>query len=209
MIQHMLIVLFLFCQPVSAQERNIIKEIVVTSNFNVPATLVINQSGLKVGNSLSGDSASQAIKTLWRLGIFSDVRIKNEPVDGGLRIIIDVKLLPTVNTIKTEGFDEIPEEEAITAIGIVRNQAVGERKVAKMTSQLLDMYKEKGFILADVDFTLTSVPTDSTKIDVFIKVAEGKKVKIKTIHIEGNENLSDKKIKKAMKTKEDRWYRSG
>ncbi|MFC1509444.1 outer membrane protein assembly factor BamA [Candidatus Omnitrophota bacterium] len=33
--------------------------------------------------------------------------------------------------------------------------------------------------------------------------------KIKSIHVEGNENLSDKKIKKVMKTKEDRWYRSG
>ncbi|MFC1509445.1 POTRA domain-containing protein [Candidatus Omnitrophota bacterium] len=172
MIQLILFVLLLFCQPVSAQERNIIKEIVVTSNYNVPATLVINQSGLKVGNPLSGDSASQAIRTLWRLGIFSDVRIKSEPVDGGLKINIDVKLLPVVNEITTDGFDEISKEEAITAIGIVRNQAVGDRKIAKMTNQLLDMYKEKGFLLADVNFHVTPVPTDSTKIDVFIKVTQ-------------------------------------
>lgn len=192
-----------------AQENTIIREIVVEKNFDVPESLVITQSGLHVGTPLSGDSASQAVHTLWRLGIFSDVRIKSEQLSDGVRVIIQVELLPAVNTIKTEGFKEIPEDEALKATGLVRNQAIGERKIAKMTNQLLDMYRNKGYLLANVSFDINQVPGDSTKVDVLIKVAEGKKVKIKEIQIEGNENLSEKKIKKVMKTKEDRWYRSG
>ena len=69
---------------------------------------------------------------------------------------------------------------------------------------------KKDFLAADVTFDVTPVPTDSTKVDVKISINEGKKVKIKSIRLVGNEAISDKKIKKTMKnTKEDRWYRSG
>jgi len=195
-----------------SQRLQRIQEIVVESNFPdgmVSNELIINQSGLRVGNPLSGDNASQAIQALWNLKIFSDIRIKSEQVDNGIKVIITVEVLPMVQSIQTEGFDEIPEEEVLGAIGLVKNQAIGSRKIAKMTDRIFEMYKEKGFLLPDVDFSVTPIATDSTMVDVKISIVEGKKFKIKSINVEGNENLSDKKILKTMKTKEDRWYRSG
>ena len=68
--------------------------------------LIINQSGLQVGNALSGEIASQAVSSIWRLGNFSDIRIIQEQVENGLRVIIKVDILPSINSIEFENFKE-------------------------------------------------------------------------------------------------------
>ncbi len=192
-----------------AQRINTIREITVESNVPGVERLVENQCGLTVGSVLSRDSAAEAVKRLWYLGIFSDVVIEKEDTGNGIEVIIRVVVLPSVNNITTEGFDEVKEEDALNTIKLSRHMKIGERKIAKMQKQILEMYEEKGFLRANVDISMTPAPDDSTLVDIAINVNEGKKIKIKTINIEGNENLSDRDIKKKMETKEHRWYRSG
>jgi len=205
----MLLLLALPAQFAFAQRINKIQEITVESNIEGVERLVVNQCGLTVGSYLSRDSAAEAIKRLWYLGIFSDVAIEKEDVEDGIKVIIRVHVLPSVNSITTEGFDEIKEEDALNAIKLSRHMKIGDRKIAKMRSQILDMYHEKGFLRAEVDIQMKPLPTDSTLVDIAISVNEGSKIKIKSINIEGNENISDRTIKKTIKTKEHRWYRSG
>lgn len=192
-----------------AQGNNRIQEILVEGNKQAATTLIITQSGLQTGSALSADNTSEAIRKLWTLGIFSDIRVFREQLDKGVRIIIRVKELPAVNTIKLEGFKEFKEQEIINTINLTRNKAIGELTVAKMTRQILDMYYQKGFLLADVKFSLIPLPGDSTKVDVFISMNEARKVKIQKIVFEGNQNVGSGKLKKLMQTKEDRWYSSG
>ncbi|MFC1528622.1 outer membrane protein assembly factor BamA [Candidatus Latescibacterota bacterium] len=192
-----------------AQENDSIQEIVVESNVSYIRDLVLNQSGLKVGNTLSRDSASEAIKRLWNLELFRDISITNEQLEDGYKIIIKIEVLPETRLVTTEGFKEYDEEEILNAIELVRGKMVGERKVTKMEKKILDMYHDKGFLMAKVDFELNLFPDDSTKVDIKISMNEGKKVKIKSISIEGNQNISDRRLLKIMETKAHRWFRSG
>ena len=191
-------------------QGNRIREIVVESNQTVSSRLIVNQSGLKVGGPLTGDTASQAIRNLWTLGIFRDIRILQEVEGNGIKVIIKVELLPQVNEISVQGYDEFEESDILSATGLVRNMAIGERKIAVMIDKIQAMYREKGYLRTDVDFQMDRAGADSSNyVDVSIVINEGKKYKIKSINIEGNENISDKKIRKIMETKENRWYRSG
>ena len=199
-----------------AQERNRIQEIVVRTNIETSGesegikVLVRNLCGLQVGNYISSENISNAIETLWKVQIFSDIRISREQVENGYRIIIRVDVLPTINSYKLAGFQEFKDEEIVTALKLANKGAVGERKFISWRNKILDLYHEKGFMMARVDIDMNPTLQDSTKVDVKITVTEGKKAKIKSISLVANEKISDKKIKKAMKeTKEDRWYRSG
>ena len=197
-----------------AQSLDRIQEIAVESNVtgregrNIEA-LVKDQCGLAVGSVLSRDSASEAINRLWYLRIFSDITVKKEDVQGGIKVIFDVKVLPSVDSINLEGNDELKEEEIINTIKIAKYMKIGNSRVAQMKNQILDMYREKGFLRAQVDFEITPIPDDPMRVDVKITINEGAKIKIKSIHIEGNENISDRALKKQLETKEHRWYRSG
>ena len=69
------------------------------------------------------------------------------------------------------------------------------------------MYKEKGYLLAQI----TPETYDSESEGKFIlrfKIKEGNKVQVEKINLFGNENFSDRKIRKQMKEiKENRWWR--
>lgn len=198
----------------NAQTTVRIQEIVVTSNVtgregrNIEA-LVKDQCGLAVGSSLSRDSASEAIKRLWNLKIFSDITVKEEELENGARVIFDVVVLPSVNAISTEGLKEFKEGEILNAIKISKYMKIGDNRIIQMKNQIVDMYKEKGYLRAQVDIETKPDPEDPMRVDVNIKINEGKKIKIKSIHVEGNQNVGDRAIKKQMDTKEHRWYRSG
>ncbi|MBT4485430.1 MAG: outer membrane protein assembly factor BamA, partial [Candidatus Latescibacteria bacterium] len=199
---------FLSYDTALAQSNDRIQEIVVESNVDIKS-LVVNQSGLKVGNALSRDSASEAIKRLWNLELFRDVSISSEELEDGYKIIIKVEVLPEARTITTNGFKEFEEEEILNAIELVRGKMIGEGKIIKMKKKILNMYHEKGFLMAKAEFQLKPLPDDSIKVDIIISMNEGKKVKIKSISIEGNQNISDRRLTKIMETKVHRWYRSG
>ncbi|MFA6472981.1 MAG: outer membrane protein assembly factor BamA, partial [Candidatus Latescibacterota bacterium] len=205
------LLLFLGLQStIFAQNKTKILEISVEGNIQAKTPLVINQSGLQLGSLLSMDNTSEAIKRLWSLDIFDDIRITTEQQEDGINIIIHVKELPAINTFKLEGFKEIKEQDIIPAIDIAKNRAIGNRKIAKMNKQILDLYYEKGYRAATVDIKLTPVAQDSIpRVDVLISMHEGHKVKVKSITFEGNKNISSSKIKKIMDTKEDHWYSSG
>ena len=145
-------IVFLFSTAVLAQSSDRIQEIVVESNIPIPESLILTQSGLKVGSALSSDITSEAIKKLWHLGFFSDVQILREQIENGVKVIIRVTVDPSVNSIKTSGFKEFEESEILNTIKLVRGMTIGERKIAKMKNQILDMYKQKGFLLAHSDF---------------------------------------------------------
>jgi len=217
-----LLLIFLFHFPLvisfqhaMAQNVNKIQEITVETDPEIfegvkgTKTLIIKQSGLQVGSALSSENIAQAIRLLWRLEIFSDIQISQEKIEGGFRVVISVKILPFVNSVETEGFEEYKEEEILTAIKITRGFALGERKIAQLKEIIMDLYREKGFLAADVNFEVTPFSSDSTRVDVKISINEGRKIKVKSINIAGNQAISDKKLEKVMETKEDRWYRSG
>ncbi len=198
-----------------AQQSNIVRDIVVHTNRennpNVEGVkqLVIDQSGLQVGNPRSTETIANAIRILWGLNIFEDVQITEQQLENGVRIHFYVSILPQLNDITFEGLDEYNEDELLAAMKIIRGNVIGERKLASLRQIINGLYDEKGFLDAEVDFELTPLPEDSTKVDLKVTVNEGNKVKLKTINIVGNEEISDKQIKKVMDTKENRWYRSG
>ena len=204
------------------QPANRIVEIEVRTNFEIEyiRELILNLSGLKVGNNFSRDNAREVVRRLWRGGqLFGDVNVYHEVLDDGVKVILDVDILPGTNSITMEGFDEVKEDEVLSITELVRGMAIGPWKIARWKQQILDLYREKGFLLAEVEFTVTPIPADSTtvpptpadptRVDVKIVANEGEKIKIKSISIVGNDDIDDGKLKKQMETKEHRWYRSG
>ncbi len=209
-----------FAGGVAAQQQdqsNRIVDIEVRSNYDtVSRDFVIKISGLKEGTSFSRDNAAAVVRNLWETMLFEDVQVYDEPVENGVKVIVQIKVLPSVRNIKFEGFKEVKESEVLSTTGLVRNMAIGDYKIARWRRQILDIYQSRGFLLADVDFKLTPVEEDSTtvelessKVDVLITAAEGEKIKIRSISIAGNDQIDDGVLKKQMETKENRWYRSG
>lgn len=200
----------------SPQEINL-KGIEVEGNTLTNSDVIIFTSGLKEDNILRAGDFSRAVKQLWKSGLFNDVQIYiNEETEEGISVIIAVDEAPVLGEILITGDKKVSKTKIKEAIGLRTGQRIPKFQLETGKSKILDLYSEEGFLLASVEVSLAEAKVDTSvanpKIvnntrDLNISINEGNRVKIGKIIFNGNENISDRKLRKTLKdTKQQRWY---
>lgn len=194
-----------------------LKGIEVEGNTLTNSDVIIFTSGLKEGNVLKAGDFSRSIKQLWKSGLFNDVQIYiNEETEEGISVIIAVDEAPILGEILITGDKKVSKTKIEEAIGLRTGQRIPDFKIEAGQSKVLDLYSEEGFLLATVDVSIEEAKVDTSitnqKIventrDLKVDIREGNRVKIGKIIFNGNENISDRKLRKTLKdTKQQRWY---
>ncbi len=168
-------------------------------------------SGLAVGDKLTipGDRISVAIRNLWAQKLFSDVRVEAAEVRGRT-IFLHIAVLekPRLSRFKFIGVSKSEADKLREEVALVRGQQVNEALVANTRYSIQQYFSNKGFLKANAE--ILELNTDSlmsNSVQLTIDVKKGPRVKIKDVVFNGNEELSDKRLRKAMKkTKQKRWY---
>ncbi|MFH1008683.1 MAG: outer membrane protein assembly factor BamA [Candidatus Latescibacterota bacterium] len=186
-----------------------IGQLEVRGNIRSDASLVLATSGLSVGNDLTLENTQHAIRRLYALGVYRDIRVV---VVGqgpeGLHIAIAVEEFPTVSKIAFEGNEKIKTKELKDALHFAEGQVVGEKGVKNAQVRIKRLYEKEGYLLARVSSEF-SKPDETGKVALVLLIHEGGKVKVKHISVVGNETFEGTKIRKLMETKENRWWRRG
>lgn len=169
-------------------------------------------SGLTAGDKIQipGDKISESIKTLWKQGLFENIKIyldKTIGEDAFLRIVVTEKPRLTKfsfrGNVKKNDADEIRGK-----IRFVKEKVVTDYTLGYIKNVVRDFYVDKGFYHAKVD--ITSEVDKSTKtphVIVYINVTKGKKVRIKNLTFYGNTVVKSWKLRRKMKdSKPFRWY---
>ncbi|MTG96816.1 MULTISPECIES: outer membrane protein assembly factor BamA [Myroides] len=182
-------------------------DIKVTGKYNYNPQTVITFTGLSKGQKITvpGEEISDALKKLWNLGFFTDINIyETSVVNDTINLELSLNELPRLNSVKIKGYKKSKSEALIKEAKLTKGKIVNENFLSTTKYFLLNKYKKDGFYNTKV--TLNTIPTDSTnrRVDLVIGVDKGKKVRISAINFEGNEKLTDKKLKKAMKDTKQR-----
>ena len=104
-------------------------------NKSADATTIIANSGLKVGNEIQipGDQTLNAIRQLWALNIFSDVKIIIErKINDGVFLLIKVEEYPRLERVVIEGNDEIDTEDIEQKITFLRGTVISPQSISKL-----------------------------------------------------------------------------
>jgi outer membrane protein insertion porin family len=175
-----------------------------------PAAIIAN-SGLKVGDEITvpGDQVTQAIKRLWGLHLFDDIRVAvDKKVADGVYLVIIVKEYPRFDRVEFEGRDEISEDDINKKINLVRGQVIPTSEILRITKEIKKLYEKEGYLLADVK--VEPRPSDSTKnrVILHITIDEGPEVQVDHINFEGNSLVSEGDLRGAMdETSEKHWWK--
>ena len=182
----------------------------VEGNSLVDEGLIRANSGLVIGRLITGDDIQQAIRQLWQLNLFSSVNIYiEEQVADGAYFLVQVQEYPRINKVVIDGHRKIKKEKIEEKIDLFPGQVIIPRKIFDIRRNLLDLYFDEGYTLAEVTCT-TSDPDTANRIDLLVDVNEGRKVKIREISFVGNNNFTDKKLRRRLKkTKQKSLFRSG
>jgi outer membrane protein insertion porin family len=159
-------------------------------------------AGLRQGQTIyiPGEDISKAIKNLWAEGIFSDVEIfADKEVAGVIYLTIKVTPRPKLSRFRFVGVNKRDADKIREEIQLYSGKTITENLVFQTDNKIKGYFREKGFYSVDVNIKreIDSLMNDS---ELFvITINSGSKVGIKEINFEGNESLSDFKLKMAMK----------
>lgn len=163
-------------------------------------------SGLTVGNTISvpGDDVSQALKKLWKQGLFENIAITIEKIENE-RVFLIIYLQErarltgfSINGVKKGDVDNIREK-----IKLVSGDVVTENLIIRTKQKIHRYFDEKGFLNADVVIDKAADPKKPNGVILTINIKKYSKVRIGKINFFGNEDISTDRLKATMKeTKE-------
>jgi len=171
--------------------------------------LVLNSSGLVQGDLLTAGLTQDAIKGIYGLGLFSDVRIDAEPDRDGVAVVISVVEFPKLREMKFSGNKKIKKKKFDESLTLFEGRLASPEAVKNSIEKIKSLYAEKGYLLADVDVERKPVENAPGEIDLEFKISEGKRVRISQITFDGNTKFTDKKIRGEMSTKQRSFFRTG
>lgn len=199
--------------PPSEGKAYVIGDIKVTGITTYNENTVITYTGLKKGERilLPGDRISKIIKKLWDLELFSDINFFITNVDGEVADIeLNIKEVPELKAARIEGVKKRKAEELIKDNSLTPGAKVTENLLTTTKNFIVNKYRKDGFLNTKV--AINTVPVEDTiagnKVNMVVRIDKGERVKVDDIIINGNTQLSDKKIQSAMKnTKEKKLWR--
>ena len=183
-------------------KRYEIADIMVTGLEENNHKTLIKLSGLSVGQRVSvpGADITEAMKRLWATGLFANVKIRAQKIVGD-RIWLDfyIEQNPKIKEVVFHGVRKGEASELEDKIGMFPGSQITQNALNRSEKLISKYYDEKGFKDADVRVQQRSEPDEDglASVDVFIDKKD--KVKVRTIHLAGNEAISDKMIKRLMK----------
>ena len=163
-------------------------------------------AGLEVGKDIMvpGDDISKAIKNLWKQELFTDVSIKaTRVVNDQIFLEIQVQERPRLSKFRFRGIKKGKQESLRSEIKLIRGKVVTQNLIKNTENKIRKYFVEKGYYNTKVDIQQEMDTMLRNSVILTISINKNSRVKVQEIIVHGNEKISSKKIKKAMKnTKE-------
>jgi len=200
-------------QPAFAQDEELaqyrIANISVKGNRTYESETIISFTGLNIGKEINipSDETREALNRLWKIGIFSDIKLYVEKKFGkDVYLIIEVEEQPRVESIEITGNDEFSTEDLKEKINLSTGEVISEQKLKDIAYSLKLQYEEEGYALAEVEVDKLISANNEARIRV--KITEGEELTVNKIIIDGNKSIGEDDVKGSMdETSEKTWWK--
>ncbi len=170
-----------------------------------PATLskerILAQMRTKVGQPYSNEVVQEDIKALYKTGYIRNVRIFAQPEGDGVKVIVAVQTRAIVSEIEINGAERVKPTRLRKEIKVKLNHAVDEQQLEEARQKIIEIYQGRGFTNVSVDFRIDPIDEKRGTARVVFTVNEGVKGAVSQIRFEGNVHISQKVLRKQMKTR--------
>ena len=169
---------------------------------NYDDSTVLGYAGLKTGDRMAipGDDLTDAVKRLMRHGLFSQVQVKVLKTAGDKAWIeLALRTQPRISKVNYLGMKKSDRDDIQEKLQLMKGNQITQNIVNRAEAIIRQHYKQKGYGNADVKITLHEDLSAPNEMIVDIAVNRHDKVKVHKIYLDGNEVLSDSKLKRTIK----------
>jgi outer membrane protein insertion porin family len=187
-------------QPALNLQSRAIERVQFRGNRKVEDDAIRVQLQSKPGTLLDAAKLRDDLRTMWKMGFFADIDVEAEVApSGGVILTFAVKEKPSIRKVLIAGHNELELSKINEVIDLELDAIVDISKVKKNREKIADLYVQKGFYLATVDWEIK--PHNESEVDVWFKIDEKAKVKIREVQFIGNNQVSDEELRGAIATR--------
>jgi len=176
-------------QAIIKKNSPLILSIDVEGNHNVEKEAVLSKISSQTGERLNRRRLSRDVRKLYKSGFFSDIRFVGNRTPRGIHLVCHVKEYPLIAKLSMEGNDEFPLKDLKLKLKLKPGRIYSPKYRDSDRNTLRKGYLKKGYYQVDIHF----IPTrrKDGRINLLIRVHEGKITRINRIHMIGNKAFSD------------------
>jgi outer membrane protein insertion porin family len=169
-----------------------LKDIRVEGLQRIESGTVFASLPFRVGDLYNDESGAAAIRALFALGLFKDVRLDAQ---GDVLVVI-VEERPSISEVEWVGLKEFDKDvliKALKEVGISEGRPFDKALADKAEQELKRQYITRSLYGAEVVTTVT--PVERNRVKLTFTVTEGGPSKIKEIRITGNQAFTEDNLK--------------
>ncbi|MCB5189884.1 outer membrane protein assembly factor BamA [Methylobacillus arboreus] len=186
-----LLILAIYSTSALAQEPFEVKDIRVEGLQRTEAGTVFNYLPVRVGDTMTEEKATQAIKSLYGTGFFKDVRIES---DNGILVVM-VQERSAIAQLVFNGNKSFPTDkmtEGLKQIGLAEGLIFDQSMLDRAEQEIKRQYLSQGKYSASVKTSVT--PLERNRVAVRFDIEEGAVSKIRNINIVGNKDFTQEDL---------------
>ncbi|SFE08032.1 outer membrane protein assembly factor BamA [Roseivivax sediminis] len=187
---------YTFVPTQAAAQSYTFTNVSIEGNRRIEAGTILSYAGIARGETVSGGELNAAYQRIQESGLFESVEI----VPQGSTLVIRVVEYPTVNTISIEGNRRINDEDLQPLVGSVPRRVYSPTQAEADADAIAGAYAQQGRVAARV--TPKVIRRSENRIDLVFEVFEGGVAEVERIGFVGNDQYSDRRLRRAIETKQ-------
>jgi len=194
--------LFLFFSTSLCAEEFVVGDMRVEGLRRISEGTVFNYLPINVGDKVDEIRIQEAIKSLYREGLFDDIEVRR---DGDILVLV-IKERPSIASFSIEGNKDIKTEDLMISlrnIGMSRGRTFDRSVLDNLTSFLREQYYDRGKYGVVIKADVQDRPNNT--VGISIEVKEGDRAKIRQVNIIGNYNYEENEIREEFELDTANW----
>ncbi|MGL4722102.1 MAG: outer membrane protein assembly factor BamA [Desulfovibrionaceae bacterium] len=176
-------------------KNNLIESITIVGNKFIEEAAILSRLPIAIGDIPTARNIDLAIKSLWNMGYFNDIKVSEKKDSKGISLIFHVVEKPRITTIQFSGNKEISTKKLRELLVSQVGEVAQDSKMTEDKDKMLAEYRKKGFYNASIEEKIVS-QEDASQATLEINIKEGEKLYIKKIVINGLKTVKASALQK-------------
>jgi outer membrane protein insertion porin family len=186
-----------------AQTQQTITQIRIIGNRRIPKETILARMFSHENEPFDPTTVERDFNSLWNTGYFEDVRIEREEnPKGGIILDVYVREKATIREINYKGLNSVTQSDVLDRlkkekVGFSVESQYDPTRIARVKTAIKELLAEHGHQFATIKADVKTIPPASVQVNFIIK--EGPKVKVGNISFTGNQHVSSRELRAAMR----------
>lgn len=180
----------------------VFNQVAIEGNTRIEPATILSYAGIARGQQVSAAQLNDAYQRILASGLFEEVDI----IPAGNKLVIRVVEFPTINRVNFEGNRRLKDEDLTNLISSASRRVFNASTAEKDAALIVQAYAEQGRASARV--TPKIIRRSDNRVDLVFEILEGGVIEVERISFVGNDQYSDRRLRRVLETKQAGLFRA-